>query len=158
MKAATVTQLKKELQHLSEAELIETCLRLAKFKKENKELLSYLLFEADNEERYILSIKEEMDEEFDSINTSSYYFIKKSIRKILRNLKKYIRYSKKDETQVELLIYFCQKLGDLSPSIKHNTVLTNTYHRQLALAKNGLLKMHEDIQYDYKIEIENLKL
>ena len=64
MKAATVTLIKKELQHLSEAELIETCLALAKFKKENKELLSYLLFEADNEDQYICTIKEEMDEEF----------------------------------------------------------------------------------------------
>ena len=158
MKAATVTLIKKELQHLSEAELIETCLALAKFKKENKELLSYLLFEADNEDQYICTIKEEMDEEFDSINTSSYYFIKKSVRKILRNVKKYIRYSKKEETQVELLIYFCKKLSELSPSIKHNTVLSNTYHRQLALIKNTLLKMHEDIQYDFNLELEKLKL
>ena len=37
MKPATVPQIKKELTHLSKIELIELCLRLSKFKKENKE-------------------------------------------------------------------------------------------------------------------------
>ena len=36
MKAATVTQLKKELKHKDEDELLNICLRLSKFKKENK--------------------------------------------------------------------------------------------------------------------------
>jgi len=49
MKTATVTQLKKELKHHSQAELIALCLRLSKFKKENKELLTYLLFETDED-------------------------------------------------------------------------------------------------------------
>ena len=46
MKAATVAQLKKELQFKSQEEIMELCLRLARFKKENKELLTYLLFES----------------------------------------------------------------------------------------------------------------
>ncbi len=62
MKAATINELKQELEHLSAAELKELCLRLAKFKKENKELLTYLLFEAHDTEAYSRSVKEEMDE------------------------------------------------------------------------------------------------
>ena len=50
MKAATVAQLKKELQFKSQEETMQLCLRLARFKKENKELLTYLLFESDSEE------------------------------------------------------------------------------------------------------------
>ena len=46
MKASTVSELKEELKHLPPAQLLELCLRLARFKKENKELLTYLLFEA----------------------------------------------------------------------------------------------------------------
>ena len=95
MKAATVAQLKKELQFRDTEELLELCLRLSKFKKENKELLTYLLFEAHNEEGYIQTVQEELDEMFSEINTNSYFYIKKSVRKILRTLRKYIRYSRK---------------------------------------------------------------
>ncbi len=110
MKAVTVKELKTELNNCSNTEMIELCLRLSKFKKENKELLTYLLFESSNEEGYIQSVKTEIDEQFDLINTKTYYFIKKSVRKILRTIKKYIRYSKNKETEVELLLYFCIKL------------------------------------------------
>ncbi|MEX0362048.1 MAG: hypothetical protein AB3N10_13795, partial [Allomuricauda sp.] len=61
MKASTIAQLKKELQHRSPDELLNLCLRLGRFKKENKELLTYLLFEADHEEGYIESVKAEVD-------------------------------------------------------------------------------------------------
>ena len=76
MKAAKVSDIKKDLKNKPQPELLELCLRLAKFKKENKELLTYLLYEADDEAAFIQSIKEEVDEQFDEINTSSYYFIK----------------------------------------------------------------------------------
>ncbi|MFO7719373.1 MAG: hypothetical protein R6W85_02900 [Gillisia sp.] len=133
MKAATVSQLKKELSYRSPEELLEICLRLSKFKKENKELLTYLLFESADEAGYIESVKNEIDLEFDAINTSSYYFIKKSVRKILRNIKKYSRYSQKKETEVELLIHFCSRLKTFKPSITRNTTLLNLYERQLAM-------------------------
>jgi len=94
MKAASVKELKQALETRSPKELKAICLTLAKFKKENKELLTYLLFEAADEEAYIKSVKAEIDRQFEAINTRSYYFIKKGVRKILREVKKYIRYSK----------------------------------------------------------------
>lgn len=103
MKAVSVVTIKKELKHRSEEELMELCLRLSKFKKENKELLTYLLFEAHDESGYIETVKAEIDVQFQQINTNSYFYIKKSVRKILRNIKKYARYSLKKETEVELL-------------------------------------------------------
>ena len=78
-------------------------------KKDNKELLSYLLFEMDDEDTYVKGIQSKMDIEFEAINTDSYFYMRKSIRKILRQVKKYIRYSQKKETEVELLIYFLEK-------------------------------------------------
>ena len=60
MKTATVKEIKTELTHRSTQELIELCLRLSRFKKENKELLTYLLFESTHEEGYIESIKNEV--------------------------------------------------------------------------------------------------
>lgn len=156
MKAATVSQLKKELSYRSPEELLEICLRLSKFKKENKELLTYLLFESADEAGYIESVKNEIDLEFDAINTSSYYFIKKSVRKILRNIKKYSRYSQKKETEVELLIHFCSRLKTFKPSITRNTTLLNLYERQLAMVEKIVSTLHEDLQYDYRLELEDL--
>ena len=157
MKTATVKELKDELTHRSPKELLEICLRLSKFKKENKELLTYLLFEALDESAYIKGVKETIDEEFKAINTKSYYFIKKSIRKILANIKKHIRYSKKKQTEVELLLHFCRKLKHFNPSIRRSVQLQNVYTRQIGAIKKAMATLHEDLQYDYGMELEELE-
>lgn len=157
MKAATVVQIKKELQQRNPEELLRLCLRLSKFKKENKELLTYLLFKADYEDGYIEGIKAEIDETFATINTNSYFYIKKSVRKILRNIKKYIRYSGNKETEVDLLLYFCKKLKELKPPITRNTTLLNLYNRQLLFIEKKITLLHADLQYDYGLLIEELK-
>lgn len=156
MKAASLKEIKTELNHRSTQEILELCLRLSKFKKENKELLTYLLFESANEEAFIKSIKTKIDEDFESINTKTFYFIKKSVRKILREIKKFIRYSQNKETEVELLLYFCHKLKDFKPSIKRNTTLINLYNRQIEYIQKKISTLHEDLQYDYEMEIEEL--
>lgn len=156
MKTATIKELKDELGHYSREELLNYCLRMAKFKKENKELLTYLLFEASNEAHYIEGLKELIDERFSEINTSNYYYIKKSIRKILREIKKHLRYSKNKETAVELLIYFCQKLALMQPSMNRSIALQNIYQRQLILIQKTIKTLDEDLQYDYGVELDNL--
>ena len=155
MKTATVTEIKKELTHQSSKELMALCLRLSKFKKENKELLTYLLFET-NEADYINAIKDDITQLFSEINTSSYYFIKKSVRKILRLTKKHIRYTQNKETEIELLLYFCQQLKDLRPSMTKNVSLQNIFDRQIILIKKAISKLHEDLQYDYNLELDTL--
>ena len=62
MDAASIRELKTELQRRAPRESMELCLRLARFKKENKELLTYLLFEAQDESGYINSVKGRIDE------------------------------------------------------------------------------------------------
>ncbi|PKQ46558.1 hypothetical protein [Confluentibacter flavum] len=156
MKAIPLKDIKQELNHLSSDELQEICLRLSRFKKENKELLSYLLFQSADEDAYIESIKKSMDEGFDAINKNSYFYIRKSIRKILTQTKKYIRYSPKKETEVELLLYFCEKMKDFKPSIKNSLQLENIYKRQILLIKKIVASLHEDLQYDYNLAIETL--
>ncbi|MGB5417810.1 hypothetical protein [Algibacter sp.] len=156
MKAVSAVTIKKELQHQSKEELITLCLRLSRFKKENKELLTYLLFESEHESGYIESVKEYMDNEFEIINRDSYFYIRKSVRKILRNVKKFVRYSQSKETEAELLIYFCAILKDFSPTIKRSTQLQNMYNRQILLAKKIVSGLHEDLQYDYNLMLEDL--
>ena len=145
MKAVSVKQLKDELEHKDANELMTICLSLAKFKKENKELLTYLLFEADNEEGYIEAVREEIDEQFLSMNKKNYYFQKKSIRRILKNVKKYIRYSKKKETEIELLLHFCQEMKALKPSVIRQLAMNNLYYRQIDMAKKAISTLHEDL-------------
>ncbi len=157
MKAVTVKELKTELSTRAPKELLEICLRLSKFKKENKELLTYLLFEADQESDYIASVKREIDNHFENINTRNFYFIKKSIRKILREIKKFVRYSQKKQTEVELLLYFCNKLYAFTPSVKRNTSMVNLYNRQLDVIAKSIGKLHEDLQYDYGVELSELR-
>lgn len=156
MKAATVKQIKDELSNCNSSELVELVLRLSKFKKENKELLTYLLYEASNEDGYIASVKTEIEEQFKLVNTTNYYFIKKTARKILRITKTYIRYSKKKETEVALLLHFCLELKKVRPSIKHNVTLQNLFNRQLNLIKKAIATLHEDLQYDYNLEVEKM--
>ena len=157
MKAVSLKELKQELATLSSTELQNLCLRLSRFKKENKELLTYLLFESSNEATYIESVKLYIDEQFEIINTKSYFYIRKSVRKILTNTKKYIRYSQQKETEVELLLYFCIKLKDFSPSINKSPRLLNTYNRQLELIKKVVSTLHEDLQYDYNLTLEDIE-
>lgn len=156
MKAASVTEIKKELNNRPPKELVEICLSLSKFKKENKELLTYLLYEKEDEASYIESVKTEMEIQFDEINKKSNYFIKKSTRKILRNVKKYIRYSKKKATEAELLIHFCRVLKRHHPQLERDTVLFNIYNRQIVLIRKAVSTLHEDLQYDFDLEINSL--
>lgn len=157
MRPATISDIKRELKNYTAEELAELCLHLSKFKKENKELLTYLLYEAADEDAFILGVKDGMDEEFGLINKTNYYYIKKSARKILRSIKKYIRFSKKKETEVALLMHFCIRLKNLAPSLDRSVALKNLYQRQVLLIEKAISTLHEDLQYDYLEELKSLK-
>ncbi|MGB1019275.1 MAG: hypothetical protein ACPGVH_09385 [Chitinophagales bacterium] len=156
MKTATVRELKLELAEKSPKELIEICLTLSKFKKENKELLTYLLYEKDNEETYIKDIKAEVEEMFLDLNTKSLYYVKKSIRKILRTIKKYIRYSKQKETEIELLLHFCQQMKTMPYGMQKSKVLIGVFEKQIDFIEKKLPALHEDLQYDFEVAIRAL--
>jgi len=156
MKAVTAKELKQELNSKTPKEVLDLCLRLSRFKKENKELLTYLLFEASNEAYYIESVKREIDKKFTLVNKKSPYFIRKSLRAILNYAKKYIRYSQNKETEVELLIYFCEKMKNFKPSIHHHKRIENIFYKQIEIIQKKVTSLHEDLQYDYKMEIDTL--
>ncbi|MBC8034902.1 MAG: hypothetical protein H7Y03_12195 [Chitinophagaceae bacterium] len=156
MKAASLHELKQELTNLPASELINICVRLARFKKENKELLTYLLFEAFDETAYIGLVKAEIEESFELVNTSNIYFAKKSLRKILRTVSKYIRYTGSHQAEVELLIYYCRKLKDSGISLTRYPVINNIYQAQLKKINKVLETMHEDLQYEYRRDLDYL--
>jgi hypothetical protein len=158
MKASTISTIKKELLALPHGDLVELCMKLAKYKKENKELLTYLLFDANTELEYISSVKQEIDLQFSEINFSHLYFAKKSVRKILRMTQKYIRYSGRKQTEIELLIHFCTKLKKSRIPFRSSNSLSNLYANQVRKIHLAIDSLHEDLQHDYQQELQDMNL
>ncbi|HEY4107849.1 hypothetical protein [Puia sp.] len=157
MKAATINEIKQELQSLPPTRLAELCLRLGKFKKDNKELLTYLLFEAADEAAYIASIKKEIDDEFAGLPKPNLYLTKKSLRKVLRITAKQIRYTASPQAEVELITYFLHKLKRSGIPYNDSPVLVNLYRGQLKKVRGVIEGLHEDLQYDYLRELQGLE-
>lgn len=156
VKSASLNEIKKELAHLEPGEMAALCLRIAKYKKENKELLTYLLFESSNESAFIDGIKSETDNLFEEINYSNLYYAKKGVRKVLRFINKNMRYSGLPTTQAELLIYFCAKLKATGINLESSVALNNIFIAQLKKIDKIINSMHEDLQYDFKKELSAL--
>lgn len=157
MKAASIHEIKQEMQALPPAQLTELCLRLARFKKDNKELLTYLLFEAADEQGYIESIRKEIDSEFEGLPKPNLYLTKKSLRKALRVIGMRIRYSGSPQTQVEVLTYFLRKLRQSGIPYKDSPVLANLYKQQLKKIRTVIDSLHEDLQHDYLKALQGLE-
>jgi hypothetical protein len=156
MKASSLNIIKKELSTLPAGDVLEFCMKLAKYKKENKELLTYLLFDANSEHEFIRSIKNEMDLLFSEINRGHLFFVKKSLRKILRNIDKYIRYSGHKQTEVELRMYYCTKLKNSGIPFRNSNSLNNLFINQVRKTRLAVDKLHEDLQHDYTEELKAL--
>jgi hypothetical protein len=154
MKTSSLSDIKKDLERRNSKELLEYCLRLAKFKKENKELLGFLLFEAEDITSYVEGVKAETIELFLEINKSNIYFIKKSVRKILRNLNKHIRFALSKQVEAELLIHFCNCMVQYSIPLTKSKQLTNLYEMQLKKLETAISTLHPDLQYDLGRQIE----
>lgn len=148
MKAVGIADIKKELQTLNAKALTELCLRLAKHKKENKELLAYLLFEADDEEAYLQKIQQEITESFEDVNRHNLYLAKKTLRRILRTANKHIKFSANKELEAEVLMHFCRELEQSNIPYKNNKILANLYQQQLKKIHTAIACLHEELQYD----------
>lgn len=157
MKPATISDIKKALTLLNHQELSDICLRMAKFRKENKELLTFLIFEADNQALYIKNAKEEIRQQLSQMSYSNIYLAKKTIRKVLRTVDKYIKFAASKQVEVELLMYYCDLLDSCGLPIHDHPVTANIYQRQINKIDKALSTLHEDLQYDYGEEFERLK-
>lgn len=148
----SLSEIKKELQFKTKTELLDYCIRLLKFKKENKELMAFLLFALD-EQAFIENIKKNTNSLFEEINFSNVHFIKKSTRKILRMINKNIRFSLSRQVEAELLIHFCNCFAIYSIPTNKSRQLLNIYETQIKKYNQALSTLHEDIQYDLNRQI-----
>lgn len=158
MKPESLKNIKAELQNIPAKEVLEICLRLAKFKQENKELLTYLLFQQYDKHLFISNVKEHMKSEFKFMNDSSFYLAKKTLRKLLRTTNKYIKFAADKQVEVELRIYYLQCLKNSNVEISWHQPIYNLYHKQLALTIKAIISLHEDLRHDYQLEINDLEI
>lgn len=157
MKTPSLSKIKSELSELPHPVVMELFSRLIKYKKENKELLSYLLFMADDEKEFIDNIRIEVDELFELVNRKQISISKKTLQKTVRLLTKYAKYSGDKRTEAELFIYFCQKMRNSKILESRNTTVQNLYIRQLTRIEKAIATLHEDLQYDYAEIVQRLK-
>ncbi|MDG2470722.1 MAG: hypothetical protein P8M80_15680 [Pirellulaceae bacterium] len=149
MKAASIAELRKSLIRFDQGDLLEACLRLARFKKDNKELLTYLLFLSQDEPRFISGLCEEIDEQFLLTPNAQ----KKTLRRIIRWMEKWLRFSGVNETEIEVRLHFCHALRSSDTPFRSNRVMTNMYEGQLKKIGKAVSKLHEDARSEYQAEL-----
>jgi len=155
MKPEKLNDIKKELASKSVSELADLCIRLAKYKKENKELLNYLLYDAHDAMEYANQVKKFLEDDFNTLSTH-YYTASKILRKILRLISKHAKYTATKPVELELLMWFCHKFlntGHIHTSYKPIHAIIA---RQLEKIKLMIPKLHEDLAFDYKTEFDQL--
>ena len=149
MKPASSQQIKEELRSLSQKEVTDLCLRLIRFKKENKELLSYILFDAADRQNYVDTLKRDIDDAFASL-PSNRYFIKKGLRTMLRDITRFSRYMGEKAPEAELRLHFCQKMKLYGLASHKHQATMNIYTTQLDKIQGMIPQLHEDLQYDFQ--------
>ncbi len=157
MKSGTLAEIKKELQELEPKQLADLCIALAKYKKDNKEYLDYLLFESHNKDGFVTQVKQLVDENFVELKSDiNLYYAKKSLRKILRIINKYIKYVGDKAVAADLHIYFLRKLKQSKIPVEKSARLVNLKASEVKKIKSLIDALHEDLQYDYLKELEEI--
>lgn len=154
----SAAEIRNELKNLEKPELIKLLTQLISSKKENKEYINYLLFYSNDSNESIESFKNSIQSEFELIPSLDKFYAKKSIRKILRQTVRYVKYCNNTEHAIELLLCFCKAYKSKGVNSSKNQVLQNMYVMQLQKAQKLLKSLHEDLQYDYQREIDSLQL
>jgi len=154
MQAASIAELKKALVQLDQGELLDACLRLIRFKKDNKELLTYLLFLSEDEQAFVTCLCDEIDEQFfESPNMH-----KKTLRKVIRWMDKWLRFSGIKETELQVRLHFCASLKSSDTPFLRHKVMTNMYVGQLKKIHKALETLHPDARCEYRADVDSLEL
>lgn len=156
MMSASTEDIRKELQKLPPKKVLDLTLRLARFKKENKELLTYLLFEAGDEQGYVHSLRLEIDALLADVQKAPSATIKKQLRRVTRLITRQSKYIGSKWAAVDLHLYFCNELRSHPDQLLKITSANTIFHQQLNKAAKLLPALEADLQYDYQQQLESL--
>lgn len=157
MKAATLHQIKKELETSSSQRVLSLLMRIIKSKTENKELISFLLFDEDNLSGYITDLRADVTELLKDVKYLPPYQVKRSLRKALKFISKYAKYTGAKETEAELLMHLCKIMQAEGITSGTNKIAHNIYSKQIEKVEKLIPLLHEELRFDYKEEISNLR-
>jgi hypothetical protein len=150
----TLSEIKKELKLRSHDELIGMCLQLAKYKKDNKEYLGFLLYDAEDVPNFLQDVLKNMDLMFDEIeNQTHWYQTKKSWRKILRHNTKCAKFMKSKNCEIHMHLHFVKRAQSSQISYTRYNVLNQIIELQIKKIRALIPTMHEDLQYDFNREL-----
>ena len=156
MRTASIDDIKNELKQLPPKKVLDLTLRLARFKKENKELLTYLLFESHDEAGYIRLLKADISEQFTAVDPSPVSKAKKEYRKILRGINRQIKYIGSKAAAAELLLHYAATLRNVDTHL--HPKLETIFLQQLTKAEKLITLVEEDLQYDFRQQLNELRI
>ncbi|EOZ98578.1 hypothetical protein A33Q_1232 [Indibacter alkaliphilus LW1] len=156
MQIPSLAEIKRELKLLNENELIDVVLDLAKYSRENKAYLFFRLFEKENPRIYVDMVKDDLDLNFMNANTRNYHVAKKSAQTIRRKLNKNLKLTKDKTAQIELIIHFCKQMKAYGYLQYGHPVIENLFKVQIGKAEKLISGLHEDLQYDFQLMLEDL--
>lgn len=157
MEISSLQEQKSELKNLSKDELAELVLRMARYKKENKELLNYLLFHQQDPETYVAAVKQHLAADFAELNPQAYYCAK-SLRKILRYISRQAKFMGKPYHEAEFLIWYCHQYLENVNLKNNNKSLQGLLIRPLEKIEKISRKLHEDLQFDIRQELDKIHI
>ncbi|NVJ86230.1 MAG: hypothetical protein HWE15_07985 [Algoriphagus sp.] len=158
MQFPSLAQIKKELTLLNEKELVDLITDLSKFSRDNKAYLFFKLQEKENPHLFVEMATEDLELEFQKARPQHSYYAKKSAQVIRRKMNKLLKLSKRKEDQVEVILFFCERLKAYGYLKHRHPVIQNLFEIQIRKAEKLIAGLHEDLQYDYEIKLEELGL
>jgi len=153
---ANLNTIKKELIECEKKQLIEIITRLCRFKLDNKSLVSFLLFDAENEPEFVKEAKLQIDDLIEESKYFNFYSTKKRYRKIATLITKYVKFTNKTESEIELRLHLVKTFTENKSELKTYLYFKKALSKQLEKVDKLMKKIHEDLQFEYEEEINNL--
>lgn len=156
MHSATIDTIKTELKQLPPKEVLDLLLRLARFKKENKELITYILFESANEHEYVEQVKKEISEEMAEIDGLPGYQYKKQFRKIQRKINKPIKYIGNKSATAELYLHMARMISEKKKTNYLAPFLEKTLQQYISKIEKLLPGIEDDLAADLRKQLKQV--
>ncbi len=148
-------QQKKEITKLDAKTLADICIKLAKYKTENKEFLNYLLFHSYDNQPYIDELKLEINNTFSALKFNDYAHFK-LIKVLLLRINKHLKFIGDKNQEAEIVAQFCNTfMANVSVRSYYNGLIQILF-RQFVRLQKIVGKLDEDLQFDYKDDIYNI--
>lgn len=155
MEKTTLSDIRKELVHCSREELVAIALRMARFKKENKEHLAYLLFEKDEPE-YIRGINTEISAALHDLKRMNSLQVKKTLQKTLRTITKNKKFCLSKIYEMEVMLHFTELMQVKKIPHSSSTYISQFYFKQVLKLPKILAGLDPDLQTDYQTAVDDL--